>query len=225
MRPIAVFALCLFGTAGSAQEKPLRLFLLSGQSNMAGLKPEISFTPTLHELFPKDEVVVVRFAQGGQPILRWVHGWKAPADSKAKVPGKTGDLYDRLLQEMRKKLGDRRPESVCFVWMQGERDARMGWSAVYADSLRTLVGQLEKDLMRKDLAVVIGRLSDFRKKDRHWEAVRESQVKVGESGPRYGWVDTDDLNGPKDDLHYTKEGYAELGRRFARKAAEVLRAK
>jgi hypothetical protein len=35
-------------------------------------------------------------------------------------------------------------------------------------------------------------------------------------------VDTDDLNGPKNDLHYTKEGYEELGRRFATKAADLV---
>jgi hypothetical protein len=47
---------------------------------------------------------------------------------------------------------------------------------------------------------------------------------AGRPGPPLGLRarTTDDLNGPKDGLHYTKEGYAELGRRFAAKAAELV---
>ena len=53
--------------------------------------------------------------------------------------------------------------------------------------------------------------------------VREAQVEFAASDSRYGWVDTDDLNGPKDALHYTKRGYRILGRRFADKALELLK--
>jgi lysophospholipase L1-like esterase len=52
--------------------------------------------------------------------------------------------------------------------------------------------------------------------------VRKAQVAVAEKNPRGAWVDTDDLNGPKDGLHYNKEGYVELGKRFAEKAVELI---
>ena len=42
-------------TFADAQEAKVRLFILSGQSNMAGLKPETSFTPAIKKAFPKDE--------------------------------------------------------------------------------------------------------------------------------------------------------------------------
>ncbi len=41
--------------------------------------------------------------------------------------------------------------------------------------------------------------------------------------PRGAWIDTDDLNGDKNELHYRKEenGSIALGRRFAAKAIEL----
>lgn len=70
--------------------------------------------------------------------------------------------------------------------------------------------------------MVIGRLSDHRKNDEHWDGVRAAQVKVAEEDPRADWVDTDDLNGPNDGLHYNQAGYAELGKRFAQKTIALL---
>ena len=35
-----------------------RLFILSGQSNMAALDPEVSFIPTLKAAFPADDLIV-----------------------------------------------------------------------------------------------------------------------------------------------------------------------
>lgn len=198
------------------------LFILSGQSNMAGLPPEASFTPTVMKSLAGEEVIVVKSAQGGQPIRRWYKKWK-PA--KGDQPAATGDLYDQLMKKVRSALGSKKPTTISFVWMQGERDAREQHGDVYAASLRGLVGQLKADLGRQDINVVVGRLSDFDNDNRrypHWTRVREAQVKLAESEPRYAWVDTDDLNGAKDDLHYTKKGYKTLGKRFAQKAIELL---
>lgn len=218
-------ALALLAAAGSAfaAEKPkVRLFILSGQSNMVGLNPKVSFTPALEEAFPDDEVIVVKHAQGGQPIRRWFKQWKpAPGTQSPDVKGKQqGDLYDALMESVKEAIGEKSADSIVFVWMQGERDAKSGQAAVYADSLKGLIEQLRRDLKRDDVGVVIGRLSDNRKGDAQWDAVRAAEVKVAEEDPRGAWVDTDDLNGPKDALHYTKEGYAELGRRFAAKVVE-----
>lgn len=201
------------------------LFILSGQSNMAGLNPDASFTPAVEKAFGKEHVVVVKDAQGGQPIRRWFKGWK-PASGPA--PEKTGDLYDRLMQKVRAATEGKTFASVTFVWMQGERDAREKHGDVYAASFRGLVEQLKGDLGRKDVNVVIGRLSDFDMENRrypHWTKVREVQVAVAEADPRTAWVDTDDLNGDKNDLHYTRpEGYRVLGERFAEKAIGLVRA-
>lgn len=88
-----------------------------------------------------------------------------------------------------------------------------------------MVKQLAADLKRDDINVVIGRINDFsmnNKSHPHWTMVREAQVEAAESLPRCKWVDTDDLNGLKNDIHATKEGYKLLGERFAKKAIELI---
>lgn len=215
---------CFFTTlqATAADEpKKVRLFILSGQSNMAGLDPDVSFTPAIKAAFPKDEVIVVKSAQSGQPIRRWHKAWKAPEGATVKATGKNGDLYDVLMAAVKKAVGDKKPDTVSFVWMQGERDAKENLSAVYGESLRGLVQQLQTDLGRKDITVVIGRLSDCETTE-HWKSVRNIQVTFGDKEPHSAWVDTDDLNGPQNGLHYTKEGYAQLGSRFAVKTIDLL---
>jgi hypothetical protein len=125
--------------------------------------------------------------------------------------------------------------SVSFVWMQGERDAKMGWGNLYEEALLGLHTQLAKDLGLKaeDMGFVIGRLSDFDMENtryQHWTKVRQAQVKVADSSQKFTWVDTDDLNDGKnrrgkdikDDLHYSAEGYKTLGRRFAEASLKTL---
>ena len=91
---------------------------------------------------------------------------------------------------------------------------------------RGLIDQLSKDLGRKDLNFVIGRLSDFGNQLNRgyadWETVRKAQVQVAEDSPLGAWVDTDDLNGKNDGLHYDKPGYLELGRRFAEASIKLV---
>jgi hypothetical protein len=208
--------------SAAADGKKVRLFILSGQSNMAGLDPAVSFTPTLKKAYPDDDVIVVKSAQGGQPIRRWYRDWKAPAGVKRKANPVPGDLYDQLMDKVKNAAKGKTPDSITFVWMQGEADAKQGLAAVYEDSLRGLIDQLRKDLKRPDVTVVIGRLSDYKKGDTGWDRVRAAQEKVAAADPLAAWVDTDDLNGPNNALHYTKQGYADLGRRFAAKAIELL---
>lgn len=218
--------LLLVASPLSAEEpKKVRLFILSGQSNMVGLDPNVSFTPAVKAAFPNDEVIVVKSASSGQPIRRWFKEWKAPEGATINQAGrKNGELYNTLMTAVRKGIGDKKPDSVSFVWMQGERDAKENLSAVYLDSLRGLVKQLQTDLNRKDITVLIGRLSDCDTTSEHWKTVREKQVEFGEKEPLSAWVDTDDLNGPQNGLHYNKDGYAELGRRFAAKTIDLLKA-
>ena len=89
--------------------------------------------------------------------------------------------------------------------------------------MKGLVDQLQADMGRDDVGFVIGRLSDCRKGG-HWGKVRRAQVEVAEASPRGRWVDTDDLNGPRNGLHYTRDGYKTLGERFAEAAIELVRA-
>ncbi len=224
---------CLLSCAhafAAAAEDGKHLFILSGQSNMTGLNPAISFTPTVETTLGKEHVIVVKDAQSGQPISRWYKAWKPVAGTPA--PATTGDLYDRLMVKVKAAIEGQEIKSVTFVWMQGERDAKTAQSAVYEASLKGLLGQLRTDLKRNDINFVIGRLSDYQLDNAEWMALRKAQVAFAESDPRGAWIDTDDLNdkpgkngAPINDLHYSAKGYATLGQRFAEKSVALINGK
>jgi hypothetical protein len=210
--------------------KGMHLFILSGQSNMAGLDPEISFIPAIEAEFGKENILVVKDAQGGQPIRRWYKNWKASGENGPKAQG---DLYDRLMIKVNDTIQNKELASVNFIWMQGERDAKEEHGDVYEKSLLGLHRQLSDDLNRQDINFIIGRLSDFdmtNSKYRHWQMVRAAQVAVAESNSQFGWVDTDDLNDGlnkrgkeiKNDLHMSVKGYHTMGERFAEKSIELI---
>ncbi len=216
------------------------LFILSGQSNMAALNPDESFTPAVENAFGKDHVIVVKKAWSGCPIRIWCKDWKPAPDWKpanadeAKIPGDKQCYWPQLVQAVKEAVNGVELTTVTFVWMQGESDGLQRLDEVYEESLRKVIQQLETDLGRKDIQVVIGRISDFgivHLKSPSWQAIRDIQVKMAQSNPRYGYINTDDLNDGvnasgvtvKDDLHYSVEGYRILGERFAGKAIELIR--
>ncbi len=224
-----LYALCL-ANVGAAEEGK-HLFILSGQSNMQGHRPDEAFSPAVQKALGKDNVIIVQDALGGQPIQRWYKAWESPSGEKPKT---TGDLYDRLMRKVKPLIVGKTLKSVTFIWMQGERDAKMKWGKVYEASLKGLYDQLSKDLGRDDVNFVIGRLSDFdlaNKRYPHWTVVREIQLSVADSHPRFTMVNTDDLNDGvnrrgkaiKNDLHYSAVGYKTLGTRFAESSLKLIK--
>ena len=205
------------------------LFILSGQSNMQGLKPERAFLPELEKLLPGADIQHVKFAKGGQPIRKWVKNWDEIAEGEGlKALGDPGAFYDQTLALAQANIAKGKPDSITFLWMQGERDAKTGLAAAYEESLKTLIANLRKDLEAPDMKFVIGRLSDHLSTEQ-WEAVRAAQVKVATDDENGAWADTDDTNDKEkgdrkwNDLHYTAEGYDLFGQRLARQAVLLIK--
>ncbi len=235
---LSAIALLALTSVLSAADKPVHIFILSGQSNMAGMNPTLGFEPEAKELFPDAEVVYFKVARGGQPIRYWVKEWDDIATKhgidvktkRAKEKNKGTIYYEPIIEQHKKLIAQHpKPASVTFCWMQGERDAKEGLSAAYADALSQLIKNLRRDLEQPEMNFVIGRLSDFGKADyADWQNVRKAQLDVANKDPRGAWVDCDDLNDKekngvmRDDLHYTREGYELLGRRYARQAKALI---
>jgi hypothetical protein len=211
------------------------LFILSGQSNMAGLKEarDNSFLSELAKLLPDADVQHIKVARGGQPIRLWVAEWDAIADNHGLASlGQEPIYYRQIIKGYNEKFpGDRKPDSVTFLWMQGEKDAKTKLDAAYEASLEQLIANLRRDLGAPELNVVIGRISDHSPGadlQAAWDNVRKTLVASAKSDPRGGWVDTDDCNNKTkngkavDDLHYTPEGYDLFGRRLARQAVHLI---
>jgi hypothetical protein len=242
MKHLILLTLALASFA-SAADKPTHLFILSGQSNMAGMDPKLGFEPEAKKLFPDAEVAYIKIAVGGQPIRYWVNEWNDIATkhgvdvAKARAADKdqqaTAFFYPRILSQFAEMLkAHPNPASITFCWMQGEKDSKTGLHAPYADALKQLVANLRRDLKRPDMNCVIGRISDHEGTDPPaWKIVQDAQVETAKSDAHGAWVDCDDLNDKEvkgvmtNDLHYTNPGYELLGRRFVRQAKALIEGK
>jgi len=230
-----LLGLAFIGTTCSTEPASPRLgkhlFILSGQSNMVGLKPEVSFTPAVAKELGKDEIIVVKNAHSGQSIRSWAKSnHETPPPTRGRVPKVRGNLYDPLIASVKAAIKGETPTTITFVWMQGESDLN---NTAYDAYLKELLEQLQTDLACKEINLVIGRISDAgldnEKRLEGRKTIRRVQSEFAESHPRGAWVDTDDLNDRKEggkvihDLHYTPEGYKILGQRFAKKAIALIK--
>lgn len=226
---------CTAPSTPPAGDEPPRtgkhLFILSGQSNMAGLKPELSFTPTVAEAFGESEVIVVKSAYSGASIRSWAKtNHEDPPPTAGRVPKVRGHFYPSLINSALAAIEGQQIQTVTLVWMQGESDLN---NTAYAAYLDELYAQIQADLDFNDINFVIGRISDAGLDNPKRLAgrlnIRKVQAQYAEAHPRGAWIDTDDLNdrikdGEQiDDLHYTEEGYVELGRRFAVASIKLIK--
>ena len=218
---------------------PKHLFVLSGQSNMAGM-PASALAEHVEAALGAEHVVIAKWALGGQPIEKW-------------YTTRPESYYTDLLRTVRQEQAWRswdpdasQYDSVTFLWMQGEADAEAPWNsdadtrdsmmdtrvASYEARLRGLYETLSSDLKRDDMRMIIGRINDYTgnpermelyNADR-WERIRTIQTTLAESDARFDWIDTDDLNDDQvDPIHATEEGYRIMAKRFADAALALLR--
>jgi hypothetical protein len=210
------------------------LFILSGQSNMRQPLPQ-AFEDAVSRVFGKDNVAIATFSVPSQPIRQWCKNWMPPEGSEVQLKEgeKNGALYDKLMENVRKKAGERKFATVTFVWMQGEADGSAGWGAVYGKSFLGIIDQLKIDLKRDDIRFVLGRINDHKPNgvfSPGKAAVREAQVRLGEENANGAWVDTDDLNAgvnpwsvyEANGEHFPNAGYRTMGQRFARAACKLI---
>jgi hypothetical protein len=174
MKRIILALTLLLPSLASAADKPVHLFILTGQSNMAGMDPKLGFEPEGKKLFPEADVAYIKVAVGGMPIRYWVDEWDDiatkhgvdVAKAREKDKSKGTIFYPRVLEQFAQLLKQHpNPASVTFCWMQGENDSKTGLHAPYADALKQLIANLRRDLKRPDMNVVIGRISDIQVRD------------------------------------------------------------
>ena len=140
MNPIKTLALLTLlltasDVANAEADQPVHLFILSGQSNMAGMDPETGFMTEANKLFGDEKVVYIKVAKGGQPICRWLEEWEAIAtkagmdENHRKRIHKGGkiEFYQPILDQYEELLKQHPVlESVTFCWMQGGARATAG---------------------------------------------------------------------------------------------------
>jgi hypothetical protein len=261
--PLAALAIvCLLAVAPT--EAATKVFLLGGQSNMAGvgqypggvingqtippepaivhpyddpqpdvkfwynnawtdlrpgfgyqpseIGPEVTFGYRLNQLFPDDDIYLVKYAESGSNLAVQ---WK---------PDGTGAVYNAFKSMVNAALQNLNnahlnPEVVGMIWMQGESDANKHEYAVnYAANLKALINKVRLDF-GADMRFVIGRIDDW-----PWgaaadcELVRAAQQTVAEADSNAAWFDTDNLQRVYTG-HYGTQGQTDLGILFANQFA------
>ena len=184
-------AACARGTPTTSAPAELQIFLLAGQSNMAGRGK-----PTAQDSVPNPRVLALDRAMAWVPALDPLH-WDKPAivgvgpgrsfglaigatEPNARiglVPAAVGGSPISSWQPgaldsatkthpyddalARMRVALRSGKVRAILWHQGESDATPALSVVYAAKLRALIARFRSDLGDPNLPFVIGQLGRF----------------------------------------------------------------
>jgi hypothetical protein len=221
----------------------LHLYLLIGQSNMAGrgrlapadripvdsvvmLTPSNDWTPASHPLHSDRATAGVGL---GIAFARAV-GEHDPSATIGLIPcavggtplerwEKGGDLYRAAVERARIAMRDGTLKGI--LWHQGERDAaRANTATTYGRRLVRMVRDMRRDLGRPSVPFVVGELGRFGR-HRHTEMINQALNGI----PRYltgtAVVSSRGLGHQGDRLHFDVDSLRELGRRYASAALSL----
>ncbi len=224
----------IYPTSVFAQEAPkdMKLFLLIGQSNMAGRgkieEQDKVENPNIFMLNREMKWVIakdpVHFDKGAAGVglcsefARALH--KADPQSKIGLipcamggsaldqwqPGKP--LYKAAI--LRAKEAMKQGELAGILWHQGESDAAPKLIETYPDRFETMISQLRKELDAKNVPILIGEvIPGFGNHDAVNVALAETTKKTENAA----LVSSAGLG--KKQLHYDSADYRALGKRYA----------
>ena len=230
-------------------KEKLHLYLLMGQSNMAG-RGKIG----AEDKAPHPRVLLFTLQNNWEPAVEPVTQDKpamlgvGPGLAFGKTmadndPGVTiglvpcavggtplkrwergGDLYSNAVQ--RARLAMREGTLKGIIWHQGESDSGTATNAnSYGDRLSRMIQDIRADLGTPDLPVVVGQIGEFLY-DRGPEhapyarVVNAALAALPEKTPATACAPSKGLKDKGDQLHFDAPSQRELGRRYA---AEMLR--
>ena len=238
--PFLVMTLVAF-----AQPKPdnMQLFLLIGQSNMAGrghveppdkvphprvfmLTKELAWVPAVDPVhFDKPERIGVGLAKTFGAVV-------ADADPAAVIGLIPAAFGGSALDEWtpgaphyvnavnRAKEAMKHGKLVGILWHQGESDSAPDKAATYGARFAKMIAQLRADLGAENVPVIVGETGRFRSDG---AAVNAALATVPQNVPRCAFVSAEGLTDQGDKLHFDAASNRELGRRYAKAWLELNR--
>jgi hypothetical protein len=238
MRLLLLAALALFTTLPLRAADPtpdhLQLFLLIGQSNMAGrgvIEPQDTETnPRIFMLtkdrqwtlardplhFDKPTIAGVGLGSEFARVL-------AKADPQAKIglipaafggttiaqwkPG--GPLYTDAVARAREAMKSGTLAGI--LWHQGEGDSAPEKVAVYADQFSAMIAQLRQDLNAPNVPVLIGELGRYEPKYQPFNEALPAAAKI----PNSAIISSEGLVAKSDKVHFDSPSLRKFGARYA----------
>ena len=231
--------LCLVLAAmaqGQPSSAPMQVFLLIGQSNMAGraaigpqdrvpdphvyvLTKQLTWAPAVDPLhFDKPEIAGVgpglsfgRALAAAEPqvvigLVPAAFGGTSLDDWK---PG--GELYNAAVARTRTALQHGRLAGI--LWHQGESDSSPELAATYAARFAALIARLRADLSAPEVPVIVGETGRFRPDA---GAINRVLSDLPQTVRACAFVSAEGLTDKGDRLHFDTRSQHELGQRYAR---------
>jgi hypothetical protein len=226
--------LALLASAGAPPEN-LQVFLLIGQSNMAGrgaveaqdqvphprvfmLTKELAWVPAVDPMhFDKPERI-------GTGLGKTFGAVVADADPGAVIGLVPAAFGGSALDEWapgqphyvnavaRAKEALKHGKLAGILWHQGESDSAPDKAATYAGRFAQMIAQLRADLDAPEVPVVVGETGRFRADG---AAINAVLARLPDSVPRCAFVSAAGLGDKGDKLHFDSAACRELGRRYA----------
>ena len=223
--------------AGAADERPLKVFVLAGTSNMLGRSAKLEDLPDDLQK-PLTDVLDYRggvwtpleagknlvgneatFGQKlathlGEPIgIIWI----SAASSADKSPAAG---INNIVKQSREKG---RPIVIAGMLVDvSYRDGNEERAKAYRENMIRWIETTRRELANPDLPIVLMRAIPPRNNS-HLETVRQAQDSL--KLPRFRVVSSDDIERGGDQVHFTTAGRLELGKLYAAAMIELLKGK
>ncbi len=182
--------------------------------------PEIAFAKVLAKKFPDHTIAIVKTSGGGTKL--WKH-W---------LPDQP--MYIRFLKNFENAIESLETKGTPFeisgmLWMQGESDAEfLDWANAYEDNLKVLFEAVRLQTGKKELPIVMGRISIGLLRKTPWNfdftpVVQEAQDIVSSQDKNVYIINTDKLKTLKDNTHFNTEAQIWLGKKMGKIMLKALK--
>lgn len=224
--------------------QPHEIFLLIGQSNMAGrgtvedqdrqpiphvvmLNKAMEWVSAIDPVhFDKPDIAGVGLARSFAKVLVTTDPGKSIGLVPAAFGGTSldewkagGKLYEEAVR--RAKFAMRSGKLRGILWHQGEADAgKQELASSYRQRFSTMITQLRSDLGEPNVPVVVGQLGEFLSegatpRSPFASVVDEQLAIIPLTVPRAAFVSSNGLTSNPDHLHFDSRSQREFGRRYA----------
>jgi len=187
--------------------------------------PEVGVAEALNNEFSNDNFILIKYAIGGSSLLDWSPNY---SKEKAEITGypEFGNMYNSLFAKIDSVMPGLNYEIVAFLWMQGERDARIPEAGKdYYNNFKQLIDSLRNDLNKPNLPIIYGKISPPKSRYPALDTVLLAQLKINRDIENTYIIDTDDIETWADSTHYSSNGQLKLGKKFGAKLVEILEAR
>ena len=229
-----------------AAEANFHLYLLVGQSNMAGrgkielqdkvAVPRVLMLNKANEWVSAVDPISFDKTIAGVSLGRTFGIEMAKVNKEVKIGlipcavGGTpirrwqqqGDLYQAALK--RAKIAQKDGVIKGILWHQGEGDSGKEETAkIYEAQLHAMVTAWRKDLGGVNIPIVVGEMGRFYKRAKFKHLVDAALKALPSKMKHAAWVSAEGLEHKGDVVHFNAASYRELGKRYAAEMQALLR--